>query len=97
MWQKCSVNGSKCSNEIGSYKCECLHGYSGDGFQCTDINECQLNLDSDFKINCQVNSQCINTPGGYKCECLGGYKLEESKCVGKNLKIYIHIDFCYYF
>lgn len=31
-----------CINTIGSYKCECISGYTGNGMECTKIlvNEC---------------------------------------------------------
>lgn len=34
----CSGNGSSiCTNTIGSYYCNCSHGYEGDGFNCTGL------------------------------------------------------------
>ena len=29
-----------CTNTIGGYNCTCNEGYEGDGFNCTDIDEC---------------------------------------------------------
>ena len=29
-----------CTNTIGGYNCTCSEGYEGDGFNCTDIDEC---------------------------------------------------------
>mmetsp|Transcript_52327 Transcript_52327/g.104816 ORF Transcript_52327/g.104816 Transcript_52327/m.104816 type:complete len:178 (+) Transcript_52327:363-896(+) len=31
-----------CWNDIGTYGCSCNTGYSGDGFSCSDVNECSL-------------------------------------------------------
>ena len=32
-----------CSNNIGSFECECVVGFSGDGIICADIDECSNN------------------------------------------------------
>lgn len=82
-WNKCSLNGSECTNTIGSFKCSCLQGYHGDGFNCFDIDECQLNEIGKFSTNCSLNSKCINYPGGYKCECLKGFELINNQCIGE--------------
>ena len=29
-----------CTNTPGGYNCTCDYGYEGDGFNCTDIDEC---------------------------------------------------------
>ena len=31
-----------CSNNVGSYTCECVDGFTGDGKTCTDGDECSL-------------------------------------------------------
>ena len=31
--RKCHAN-AKCSNTVGSYKCKCKDGFTGDGFYC---------------------------------------------------------------
>lgn len=43
-------------------------GWIGDGYHCTDIDECATELH-----NCE--QVCINTPGSFRCECNKGYKL----------------------
>uniref|UniRef100_A0A915K1U0 Uncharacterized protein n=1 Tax=Romanomermis culicivorax TaxID=13658 RepID=A0A915K1U0_ROMCU len=50
-----------------SLRCQCLAGFSGDGYNCTDINECKSR-----KI-CSENAQCVNTLGGYVCQCKTGF------------------------
>lgn len=54
----------------GTFRCVCRPGYSGNGYQCTDIDECGLGLD-----RCGPNSVCQNLPGRYRCSCQPGYQL----------------------
>lgn len=81
-WNKCAFNSSECQNTNGSFKCSCLRGYYGDGFDCFDINECELNEIGKFRTNCPLNSICINFPGGFKCECLNGFQSVNNQCIG---------------
>ena len=39
-----------CGNTIGSYTCECNTCFTGDGFECADINECDNNPCDDSEI-----------------------------------------------
>ncbi|CAB4038658.1 latent-transforming growth factor beta-binding 4-like isoform X1, partial [Paramuricea clavata] len=63
----CHQNAN-CTNTEGSYSCQCLKGYTGDGkLNCSDIDECTSpNV-------CIQNSQCSNTVGSYVCQCVVGY------------------------
>ena len=36
----CSENAD-CTNNIGSFTCACVHGYSGDGVTCSKLNHCR--------------------------------------------------------
>uniref|UniRef100_A0A914XX63 Uncharacterized protein n=1 Tax=Panagrolaimus superbus TaxID=310955 RepID=A0A914XX63_9BILA len=65
----CSING-QCSNISGNPVCECLPGYNGNGYNCSDIDEC-----ADSKI-CSANINqgvCTNLPGTYNCTCFSPY------------------------
>ena len=48
-----------CNDTIGSYMCECESGFSGDGFNCIDIDECEANP-------CSVDGNCTNSQGSYE-------------------------------
>ncbi|XP_073250004.1 uncharacterized protein [Porites lutea] len=52
-----------CTNTKGSFTCTCKQGYSGDGVNCTDINECET---GEHLCNTDI-SECKNNKGSYKC------------------------------
>ncbi|EFO87699.1 hypothetical protein CRE_05401 [Caenorhabditis remanei] len=65
MWsdyRPCSDDGSCVLNSV-NMQCTCNKGYRGDGYNCTDINECV-----ETPGICG-HGQCINTPGSYHCQC----------------------------
>ncbi|CAH3182513.1 unnamed protein product [Porites lobata] len=70
----CDVN-SVCQNTVGSYKCSCNAGYTGDGKPCNDIDECSTNSHS-----CDVNAVCSNTAGSYACACKAGFTGDGKTC-----------------
>jgi hypothetical protein len=57
-----------CTNTPGSRTCACAPGFTGDGVNCTDVNECQID-----NGGCSVNAVCTNTPGSRTCACGPGY------------------------
>ena len=74
---RCSSNAS-CVNTIGSHTCTCNSGFSGDGFQCNDINECNL-------VNtCHAQATCSNLNGSHSCQCNAGYVGNGADCADQN-------------
>ena len=76
----CHTNAN-CSNNRGSYSCQCKIGFRGDGAQCKDVDECDGNP-------CHVDAECNNTIGSYFCKCKPGFEGNgrgEQGCQGKYL------------
>ncbi|XP_064101249.1 adhesion G protein-coupled receptor E2-like isoform X6 [Macrobrachium nipponense] len=78
----CSANAD-CIDGVLSYRCNCRPGYQGDGFTCSDINEC-----STGNHKCHSQANCTNTIGSYTCRCRppysgNGYICNE-ECAGTN-------------
>ncbi|KAM4729787.1 EGF-containing fibulin-like extracellular matrix protein 1 isoform 2-T3 [Anableps anableps] len=74
---ECDVENScqhHCYNLIGSFLCQCDHGFelAADKVSCEDIDECSLS-----SYMCQY--QCVNNPGSYSCECPPGYQLQGNR------------------
>ncbi|KAM7439506.1 hypothetical protein ABFA07_011168 [Porites harrisoni] len=70
-----------CTNTKLSFTCTCKPGYTGDGVNCADINECNIE-----QHNCNVTiSVCHNTIGSFGCACRKGYyENGEDKCTDRN-------------
>jgi len=85
---------ANCTNTVGSYNCTCedVPGYrvSDDGYDCTDINECDAATCADYDACPDCDSSlgvCGNLPGNYSCECQYGYNgtgYGEGSCVEIN-------------
>ncbi|XP_076818167.1 uncharacterized protein LOC143463537 [Clavelina lepadiformis] len=81
----CDINAF-CPFNDGSYQCSCKPGFTGDGKNCTDINECDSNP-------CDVNAICINNLASFECECSPSYTGDGFLCsidVCSNDEIPIH-------
>ena len=66
-----------CTDTPGSFTCECLDGYRGDGINtCVEINQCAEKTDE-----CDEFATCSNNSlGTYTCECFNGYRGDGFKC-----------------
>ncbi|KAH3885059.1 hypothetical protein DPMN_009047 [Dreissena polymorpha] len=65
----CEDARRSCSNNMGSFSCDCLQGYEEDASgYCRDINEC-----SDPQLN-ECTQTCLNAEVSYTCGCKSGYK-----------------------
>ncbi|XP_069699509.1 fibrillin-2-like isoform X2 [Periplaneta americana] len=54
--------------------CDCPKGYAKvDGKSCTDVNECDLNVDV-----CKGGGTCVNTDGSFTCTCPLGLTLDST-------------------
>merc|ERR1711892_950347 len=51
-------NDATCVNVYADFNCTCNEGYDGDGFNCTDIDEC-----TDNSHMCHADAACNNTIG----------------------------------
>ncbi len=71
----CSAQAS-CAGTGSGATCACASGYTGDGFQCTDIDEC-----SNGTARCSTHASCTNTPGAFTCTCTSGYTGDGATCV----------------
>ncbi|MEE6497410.1 hypothetical protein FKM82_002739 [Ascaphus truei] len=73
---KCHINAT-CEEYLKIYTCTCKYGFIGDGFDCSDYDECSNYL----SYTCTYGS-CKNTYGSYTCVCYNGYVMSSDKtCV----------------
>ena len=65
----CHVEAT-CTDTDHGFDCRCNFGFSGDGYNCDDVNECGA------ESPCSMFSECVNHPGGYSCQCKAGFACE---------------------
>ncbi|XP_046860216.1 protein slit-like [Xenia sp. Carnegie-2017] len=64
-----------CHDQNRGYRCSCRTGFTGSGWNCSDIDECRQN-----GVCSKANTKCVNTWGTYLCYCDRGFMLKNSKC-----------------
>ena len=70
----CGGINTLCVNSIGSYACECEHGYEFDADgACVNIDEC-------LETKCQGMQFCTDFIGFAICQCPDGYTISEDGC-----------------
>eukprot|EP00035_Acanthoeca_spectabilis_P004151 m.99434 g.99434 ORF g.99434 m.99434 type:complete len:2093 (+) comp12461_c0_seq1:242-6520(+) len=62
----CSGNAT-CTDTPGSFTCDCLTGFAGDGTSCSEIDECLT------ASTCPTRSDCENVVGSFLCHCHAGF------------------------
>uniref|UniRef100_A0A8C4R8P3 EGF-like domain-containing protein n=1 Tax=Eptatretus burgeri TaxID=7764 RepID=A0A8C4R8P3_EPTBU len=75
-----------CYNTVGSFSCHCNSGFSGNGQECTDVNECSVN-------NGGCSQLCHNNAGSFDCSCHTGYQKDttnQNACLGMLKAYYIN-------
>ena len=66
-----------CENNDGSYICTCQDGFTGDGWNCRETNECLTNP-------CHDEAICENNEGSYLCTCKDGFTGDGWNCRDSN-------------
>ncbi|XP_052007696.1 mucin-like protein isoform X2 [Xyrauchen texanus] len=69
----CHLRGL-CHASPTGYQCVCDVGFKGDGFSCSDIDECEEHVCP------RKETLCVNNPGSYACMCKVGYTLNGTEC-----------------
>ncbi|KAK3563522.1 hypothetical protein QTP86_030392 [Hemibagrus guttatus] len=65
----CDTTAQCVPGEGQGFTCVCATGYTGDGRNCYDVDECTEGLSS-----CGSHAQCVNLPGSHSCQCRSGFE-----------------------
>ncbi|WP_411023252.1 hypothetical protein, partial [Salmonella sp. s51228] len=70
--QPCLSKFGNCTNTPGSYRCDCIHGYRGDGITtCENIDECKLHFPTCGPRSTLCQDEIDDT--FYICSCRSGF------------------------
>ncbi|XP_075140922.1 uromodulin-like [Leptodactylus fuscus] len=72
---KCDPNAD-CRKDLVDYTCVCKEGFNGNGFSCSDVDEC-----NQWPYPCSSYGYCVNTVGSYNCTCNSGFTVSGTMCV----------------
>ncbi|KAM4770876.1 uncharacterized protein WCC33_002646 [Rhinophrynus dorsalis] len=75
----CNENAD-CINSFGTFTCHCKPGFTGDGNNCSDIDECQT-----MSACPNAKYECINSLGSFTCSCR--YKSVSDKHCGDSTNL----------
>jgi hypothetical protein len=63
------ADNAHCVDQVGGFGCQCVEGYTGDGFNyCINIDECGIGQH-------QCEHSCTDIEGSYNCTCNPGFTL----------------------
>ena len=75
---------ANCINTHGSFWCECYAGYTGNGTDCREIDECAEGINPEFPGLCveanMVENGCTEGVNTRTCTCKPGYEGDEGRC-----------------
>ncbi|XP_069841008.1 uromodulin-like [Dendropsophus ebraccatus] len=72
---QCHPNAT-CEEYVGYVECNCNKGLIGDGFTCSDIDDCAYS----WSNNCSIGI-CGNAFGSFTCDCPSGFTSSAGTCV----------------
>ncbi|KAI1695898.1 kunitz/Bovine pancreatic trypsin inhibitor domain-containing protein [Ditylenchus destructor] len=65
---KCSECSPNATCDSLTSVCQCKLGFIGDGYNCTDVDECAM-----YPNICDENAECENLFGSFSCHCREGF------------------------